>query len=74
MDKKYEVVESYQILGEKITKDGTQTLELKLVKWFGGPARLDLRWWTGDMPGKGCVFGAAEAIKLRKQLEEMELE
>ena len=74
MEKKYEVVESYGILGEKKMKEGSQTLELKLVKWFGGQARLDLRWWTGDMPGKGCIFGAAEAVKLRKVLDEMELE
>jgi hypothetical protein len=73
MEKKYEIAESYGILGSKNAKEGTQTLELHLIKWFGGTAKLDLRWWSDGAPSKGVTFTAKEAIKLRDALIRMNL-
>lgn len=70
---KCEIVEIYGTVGERQTKDGVQTLELCLLKWFNGPAKLDLRWWSGTQIGKGCTFSGKEAIRLRELLNSMEL-
>ena len=70
---KCEIVEIFGTVGERMTKDGTQTLDLCLIKWFNGPEKMDLRWWTGTQVGKGCTFGTKEAIALRDLLNSLEL-
>lgn len=68
MNKNCEIVESYGIIGARSGKAGPQTLELKLVKWYGNNATLDLRWWSEDRAGKGVTFNAKEAARLRDLL------
>lgn len=70
---KCEIVQILGTVGEKLTKDGAQTLDLCLVKWFNGPEKVDLRWWTGTRVGKGCIFGKQEAIRLRDLLIRLNL-
>jgi len=69
---KCQIIESYGTCGIKKAKEGQQSLELTLSKWYGGPARLDLRWWNGYIPGKGVTFSAGEAAKLLGILKDME--
>lgn len=70
---KCQILKCYGTVGERNTKDGTQSLDLCLVKWFNGPARLDLRWWGNGIAGKGCTFNAASADSLRKMLNSIDL-
>lgn len=66
-----EIIESYGTIAIRNTKDGSQSLELRLVKWYGGPATLDLRWWTGVTAGKGVTFSAKAANTLYETLGKM---
>lgn len=68
-DSRCTVVNVIGTVAERNTKDGQQSLELTLTKWFNGPARYDLRWWTnGNMAGKGCAFNTTAAKALRDLL------
>ncbi len=73
---KYEIVETYgdKPLDSKLTRNGPRYLQLKLVKWYGKPGVLDLRWWGEGLPDKGVTLTVKGAIALRDLLNSMELE
>ena len=69
---RFEIVEHLGTLGEKRAKEGLMTLELNMVKWYGAPSKLDLRWWNQNTPGKGVTFSGKEAKALRDVLNGMQ--
>ena len=61
-------------LAKKIGKDRISLLKLRIMQWYDGKPMFDLRWWNGDIPGKGITL-TAEALKnLRDAVDKIEFE
>ena len=70
----YRVEGVFGIISSRMNQKTGEVTEVKLTKtgWFGRPAKWDLRNWTGDYAGSGCVIGYdKDLFALRDLLNEV---
>ena len=70
----YKVEKVYGVINSRTNPKTGETTEVKLTKtgWFGRLPKYELRNWTGDYAGSGCVIGIdRDLLKLRDLLNEI---
>lgn len=70
----YRVEGVFGIISSRTNQKTGEVTEVKLTRtgWFGRPAKWDLRNWTGNYAGSGCVIGFdKDLFRLRDLLNDV---
>jgi len=74
---KFKVVKNIAVVGFRkkkvngINKD--ETLELRQIKWLGHETPVyDLRWWSGNDPGKGTTMTLSQLAELGRAIDDIQ--